>query len=101
MSEPVKPLSPIPYFPNYVSYLKTAHDPKPPRFAPDDPDAFNCIIGEPLDVVVAVRMPRPPTQRDGPINPDDDDAVMDEWGGLELGVASWQVVAPEKQGFAV
>lgn len=96
VSEPAKPISPIPYFPNYVSYLKTAHDPEPPRFAPEDPNAYDCIIGEPLDVVVAVRMPRPPVARETPLNPDDDDVVMDEWGGLELGIASWQVVSDKR-----
>lgn len=94
VTEPAKPISPLPYFPNYVSYLKTAHDPKPPRFPPDDDNAFDCIIGEPLDVVVAVRMPRPPRTR--VLDPDDDDAVMDEWGALELGVASWQVVGADR-----
>ncbi|CAK9783394.1 hypothetical protein CC85DRAFT_299163 [Cutaneotrichosporon oleaginosum] len=94
VTEPAKPISPIPYFPNYVSYLKTAHDPKPPRFSPEDDSAFDSIIGEPLDVVVAVRMPRPPRTR--VLDPDDDDAVMEEWGGLELGVASWQVVGSDR-----
>jgi hypothetical protein len=90
VTEPAKPISPIPYFPNYVSYLKTAHDPTPSRFAPDDNHAFDSIVGEPLDVVVAVRMPRPARTRI--LDPEDDDAIMDEWGGLELGVASWQVI---------
>ncbi|GMK56629.1 hypothetical protein CspeluHIS016_0304690 [Cutaneotrichosporon spelunceum] len=94
VTEPAKPISPLPYFPNYVSYLKTAHDPKPPRFALDDDHAFDSIIGEPLEVVVAVRMPRPPRTR--VLDPDDEDAVMDEWGGLELGIASWEVVESGK-----
>ncbi|BEI90315.1 uncharacterized protein CcaverHIS019_0303850 [Cutaneotrichosporon cavernicola] len=94
VTEPVKPISHLPYFPNYVSYLKTAHDPKPPRFAPDDDHAFDSIIGEPLEVVVAIRMPRPPRTR--VLDPDDDGAIMDEWAGLELGIASWEVVGSDR-----
>lgn len=92
VTEPPKPLSNLKFFPNYVSYPKSAHIPKPPRFVPSDPNAYDCIVGEPLDVLVAVRMPRPPTVK-RPVAPgeEDDDAVMDEWGGVEIGVASWTV----------
>ncbi|BEI82519.1 hypothetical protein CcaverHIS002_0303870 [Cutaneotrichosporon cavernicola] len=86
--EQLRPLALIPV------PVTTAHDPKPPRFAPDDDHAFDSIIGEPLEVVVAIRMPRPPRTR--VLDPDDDGAIMDEWAGLELGIASWEVVGSDR-----
>lgn len=90
INEPPKPWSPIPYFPNYVSYLRSAHDPHPPRFDAEDPHAFDSLAGDEVQVIVALRMPTRPLPPAG--NPaDDDDAVMREWHGLELGITNLQV----------
>jgi hypothetical protein len=89
VAEPPKPWSPIPYFPNYVSYLSSAHDPRPPRFDLRDAGSFNALVGEEVQVVVALRMPtRDMAPAPAAAGNEDDDAVMREWGGLELGVAS-------------
>lgn len=107
VDNPPKPWSKLPFFPNYVSYPKSAHIPIPPRFAPDDPDAFDSIVGEPLEVIVALRMPTPAAAHSGDVegqpagaprvvSPDDDDAVMHEWGGLELGVLTMTVAKGEQ-----
>lgn len=69
-----------------MSYLRSAHDPRPPRFAPHDAHAFDSLVGEEVQVVVALRMPT--REMPPPASDEDDDAVVREWGGVELGVAS-------------
>ncbi|WOO78962.1 uncharacterized protein LOC62_02G002500 [Vanrija pseudolonga] len=88
IDEPAKPWSPIPYFPNYVSYPKTLHNPKKKRFGQGVEPAYDTLLGEPIDVVVAVRMPARPIPSSGD---DGDEDVINEWGGLELGVTSLSV----------
>ncbi|KAL1410242.1 hypothetical protein Q8F55_004247 [Vanrija albida] len=88
VDEPTKPWSPIPYFPNYVSYPKTLHNPKKKRFGQGVEPEYDTLLGEPLEVVVAVRMPARPVPQ---TSDDGDEDVINEWGGLELGVTSLSV----------
>lgn len=83
---PAKPLSSIPYFPNFVSYRKEQFEVRPPRFG--DAAAVSSLAGESVDLVFALRMPSEPLEPAAPgTDPDDDDlAVVREWAGLELGV---------------
>lgn len=88
IDEPAKPWSPIPYFPNYVSYPKTLHNPKKKRFGQGVEPEYDSLLNEPIDVVVAVRMPARPIP---PSGDDGEEDVINEWGGLELGVTSLSV----------
>lgn len=85
---PPKPISRIPYFPNFVSYRKEQFEVRPPRF--EDVDALGGLVGESVDVVFAVRMPAAPVEAPPPSAVDDDDdfEIVREWAGLELGVTT-------------
>ncbi|EKD04295.1 hypothetical protein A1Q2_01326 [Trichosporon asahii var. asahii CBS 8904] len=85
---PAKPLSSIPYFPNFVSYRKEQFEVRPPRFA--DPESVRSLAGESVDVVFAIRMPS--ERIECPPGVDEEDLeVVREWGGLELGVTKVEI----------
>lgn len=68
--------------------MRSAHDPKPARFALDDLDTLDILVGDEVQVVVALRMPTIDRPRPEGASEEDDDAVIREWSGLELGIAS-------------
>ncbi|KAK8861401.1 hypothetical protein IAR55_002220 [Kwoniella newhampshirensis] len=96
-TEPI-PISALPYFPNHLAYRPQALVPPPARFEDVlDPTLIDQLRGDKVEVITIVRMPAPPPisrrrERSAGEAEDDGQEIMNEWGGVELGIAEMEVV---------
>jgi hypothetical protein len=86
------PKSALKFFPNHLAYRPATLLPPPSRYQADNLDTLNALDGEAVSVVTIIRMPgeelAPPQVEN---DEDDQEGVMREWGGLELGIATFGV----------
>lgn len=89
----VQPLEPVPvstlrYFPQSLAYRAEMYD--PPPAVPED---VHELVGTQVDVGVLVRMPVPERPFREPTTQEEEDGVVREWEGVELGVLAVNVVS--------
>ncbi|OCF34657.1 hypothetical protein I316_03699 [Kwoniella heveanensis BCC8398] len=108
------PISTLKYFPNHLSYRPESLYPPKSEFTNfQDPSILNGLVGSSVDLVSVIRMPMPP--HPGEIGEEEENGqygggstirrrrkkgiveegeeVIEEWGGVELGIAEISVVA--------
>lgn len=91
LNQPVEPIevSPLPFFPNHLAYRPESLVPPPPKFTAADPDSLDGLVDETLDVVAIVRMPGEEWPSDKPV--DENEEVVKEWAGIELGIVTLHI----------
>ncbi|WVF66876.1 hypothetical protein IAT40_001619 [Kwoniella sp. CBS 6097] len=105
---PPVPISTLKFFPNHLSYRPESLYPPKSEFTNfEDPAILNGLVGSSVDLVSVIRMPMPPhpdeqaeggtggTRRRKRIRRtvEEGEEVIEEWGGVELGIAEIGVVA--------
>ncbi|WVQ94485.1 hypothetical protein IAU59_001564 [Kwoniella sp. CBS 9459] len=107
------PISTLKFFPNHLSYRPESLYPPKSEFTNfEDPSVLDGLVGSSVDLVSVIRMPMPPqpgepeqglfgasdTRRGARRRRirrtvEEGEEVIEEWGGVELGIAEISVVA--------
>jgi hypothetical protein len=87
-AEPPIPTSTLPYFPNHLAYRPAAIAPAPARFNIVNDETLEQMRGEEVDIITVIRMPTRDVRRE----PEEGEEVLMEWGGVEFGIATMEVV---------
>lgn len=82
---PQAPRSGLAYFPHHLAYRPEDLDPLPTKFGRDSENAnLDELAGERVEVVTIIRMPGDPPKQAGDV--EEGEEVLNEWGGVCLGV---------------
>ncbi|WVR03992.1 hypothetical protein IAU60_000991 [Kwoniella sp. DSM 27419] len=93
-------MSDLPFFPNHLAYRPESLFVPTSQFAnPSDSKVLDGLVGGKVDLVTVIRMPMPLSNRDRQREPEEGEEVIEEWGGVELGIVEVTVVPPGETGW--